>query len=426
MRDRLTKQAMGKNDSPTTMDVAVENPPVSKYETGDPESWAEGVNMEKRWDAENKPGGREETGHPAKVRDEGKQYTYASAVREAKELEDKALRCLKMAEVILGDDTPSDVIERQAVDFMTMSGKSVYSTLRRIREFQENISEARVASIVDAVFEVMAEEKEAGKEEEMMEEKKDSKCAEEEETKEAAKDEGEEEEEAEASKKSSEEDDDSKIAAIVKATLEVLAEDDKEEKSDDEGEEEEAESSKKSSEEEGESKEAAEEDEDAKIAAIVQATLEVLAEEGESKEAKEEEEEAEASKKAEKEEEEEEAEASKKAEKEEEEEEAEASKKAEKEEEEEEAEASKKAEEVKEAAPESTDALEVSFDEVGDVMASSEDQALLSQIFSEKEASEEVESSESKDAKIQTLKNVTASKDQQGTVEYLSSLWKKY
>jgi len=125
MRNRLTKQAMGLNDSPTTMHVDQKNPDVSKYETGDPSAWGEDVNMDSPWDSEK----REETGHPKASH----QHTYASMVREAKDLEAKALRCLKMAEVLLGDDAPADVIERQAVDFMTMSNKSVLSSLIRMR-----------------------------------------------------------------------------------------------------------------------------------------------------------------------------------------------------------------------------------------------------------------------------------------------------
>ena len=300
MRDRLTKQAMGKNDSPTTMDVEVENPKADKYETGTPESFGEGVNMDKPWEQENSAG-REETGHPKM---KTKANTYASMVREAKELEAKALRCLKMAETIL-PDASVDVIEKQAVDFMTMSSNSVNSTLRRMREFDEVISEARVAKIVDAVMEVMAEEKEEVKEEE--------------EVKEAAKEEEKEEEEVkEAAKEEEKEDEDAKIATIVEAVLEVMAEEEKEE------------------EKEEEVKEAAEEEEE-----------------------KEEEKEA------------------------------------------------KKASD------------EISFDELGDVMASQEDEQLLSQIFTAEEAPKEV-----KEAKIKTLKNVTASKGV-NEIDKLSSLWRK-
>ena len=347
MRERLTKQAMGKNDSPTTMDVQVENPSADKYETGNPESWAEGVNMDRPWEAENSAG-REETGHPKM---KAKANTYASMVREAKELEAKAMRCLKMAETILPDATV-DVIEKQAVDFMTMSSNSVNSTLRRMREFDEVISEARVAKIVDAVMEVMAEEKEEEKEE-VKEEVKEAK-----------------EEVKEEEKEEEKEDEDTKIATIVEAVLEVLAEEEKEEEK-----------------EEKEDK-CASDDKDEE-------------EKEEEKEVKE------ASKEEVKEEEEEVKEASDDKDEEEKEEEKEEVKEAAKEEEEEE-------EEVKEAS------AEISFDELGDVMASKEDEQLLSQIFTADEAPKE----EIKEAKIKTLKNVTASKGA-NEIDKLASLWRK-
>jgi len=325
MRTRITKNAMGLNDSPTTMDVSQKNPPADKYETGNPESWNEGVNMDHPWDSEK----REETGHPKL-----KANTYASMVHEAKELEAKALRCLKLAETIF-PDAGADVIERQAVDFMTMSNKSVLSTLRRMREFDEVVSEARVAKIVDAVMEVMAEEKEEEKKEEEKEVK-------------AEKEEVKEEEKKEVEAKKEEEEEDAKIASIVEAVLLALAEDKDHEKS-------------------------------------------------ETKEEEKKEEEKEA-KKAEKEE--------------------------EKEEEKKEVEAAKECEEEEEEKEAKKSALDVSFDEIGDVMASHEDVALLAQLFTAKEEMEEKEEKEEKkEAKIKTLKNITASKEDE--IDKLSSLWFK-
>ena len=338
MRKRLTKQGMGLNDSPTTLHVKEPNPPVEKYETGNPSSWAEDVNMDKPWDEEN-AAGREPSGHP-------KMKSYANMVKEAKDLEAKALRCLKMAETILGE-APADVVERQAVDFMSMSNKSVLSTLRRMREFEENISETRIAKVVDAVLEVIAEdekEKEEEKEEKVAEEKeeeeKEEKVAEEkeeEEEKKEATDEEEEEEKKEAAvDKAAEED---KIATIIEAVLEVLAEEKVEEKDEEKIEEKVAEK---------------EEEEEEKV---------------EEKEAAKEE----------------------------------------------------KEEEYK---VEEKQALDVSFDDIGDVMASREDVAALSQLFSAGDEEEEEEKETKKEAKITTLKNVTASKSND-EISKLSSLWHK-
>ena len=64
------------------------------------------------------------------------------------------------------------------------------------------------------------------------------------------------------------------------------------------------------------------------------------------------------------------------------------------------------------------EAMEVSFDELGDVTASKEDVALLSQLFTAKEEGES-----KKEAKVQSLKNVTASSNTQDEISQLSSLW---
>jgi hypothetical protein len=392
MRNRLTKQAMGKNDSPTTMHVDYENPELSKYESGDPESWAEGVHKDTPWKSEK----REETGHPSMKG--ASKNVYADAVKEAQELEAKALRCLKMAETFLGDDAPSDVIERQAVDFMTMSNKSVLATLRRMREFEENISEARVAKVVDAVLEVIAEEEE-------------------------------EKEHKEEEKKASEEDEDSKIAAIVEATLEVLAEEKEEEEKKAEKEEMKEEkhaAEEKEEEKKAEKEEMKEEKKEASDDLVNKITAAVLAALGKQSGMKEEEEE----KKAEKEEMKEEKHAAdekeeeKKAEKEEMKEEKHAAdekeeeKKAEKEEMKEEEKKAEK-EEMKE---EKHAAEEISFEDGYDVTASDEDAALLSQLFTTKDAGEDFSE---KEAKIKTLKNVTASTDSGSEIDKLASLWNK-
>ena len=362
MRTRLTKNAMELNDCPTTMDAPHKNPELSKYETGNPESWNEGVNMDHPWDEENAKG-REETGHP-KMKTKGAN-TYASMVHEAKELEAKALRCLKLSETIL-PDAPADVIERQAVDFMTMSNKSVFSTLRRMREFDEVVSEARVAKIVDAVMEVIAEDAEE-KKEEVKEEKK-------EEVKAAAKEEKEEVKEEE----------DKKVAFIVEAVLKALAAEEKKEEVKEEKKE--------------EVKEAAAEEKKEEVKEEKKEEVKEAAKEEKEEVKEEKKEEVKEAAKEEKEE-----------------------VKEEKKEEVKEAAKEEKEEEKEEMKEEVKAALEVSFDEIGDVMASQEDVALLSQLFTAKEEEEKKE--EVKEAKIKTLKNITASKEDE--IDRLSSLWMK-
>ncbi|MDB4330498.1 hypothetical protein N9948_02135, partial [bacterium] len=78
-----------------------------------------------------------------------------------------------------------------------------------------------------------------------------------------------------------------------------------------------------------------------------------------------------------------------------------------------------KEEEMKEEMKSSSQ--EISFEDGTDVMASNEEEALLSQLFSTKEATEE---ETQKEAKIKTLKNVTASKGN-NEIDKLSALWNK-
>ena len=349
MRNRVTKEAMGLNDCPTTMVAPHANPPAEKYMTGDPASWAETPDMRHPWDEEN-AAGREPSGHPKM------KATYATAVREAKELEAKAMRCLKLAEVLL-PESPVDAIERQAVDFMTMSNKSVLSTLRRLREFEDSVSESRVAKIVDAVLEVIAEEK---KEEEKEEKKAEEVKVEEKKEEEVKAEEKKEEEKKEASE-------DEKLASIIEAVIEQLSkkEEEKEEKKEKKAEEVKVEEKKEE---------------------------EVKAEE--KKEEVKEEVKAEEKKEEEKEE-----------------------KKAEEVKVEEKKEEEKKEEKV------SSNELNISFDDLNEVMASEEDEALLTQLFTAEEEEEEKE--EKKEAKIQSLKNVVMASKEENEVDKLSSLWNK-
>ena len=56
-------------------------------------------------------------------------------------------------------------------------------------------------------------------------------------------------------------------------------------------------------------------------------------------------------------------------------------------------------------------------------MASEEDEALLTQLFTAEEEEEEKE--EKKEAKIQSLKNVVMASKEENEVDKLSSLWNK-
>jgi hypothetical protein len=205
-----------KQADPYTMNQDRKNPPAEKYRTGDPSAWGEDQNKDKPWESE----GRDETGHPAPEKDEARR----AAVKQARLLEDKALKCLTIASRMLpGAD--ASIIEEQALDLMFLPERSVMATTQRQSELASKIA-----------AEVEPEDKDEEKKEEVEEKDAAKKDKEEIEEKDAAKKDKKDEEEVEASKKDKEKDE------------EVEAK--KEEKKD----EEEVEASKKKDEEEVEAK----------------------------------------------------------------------------------------------------------------------------------------------------------------------------
>lgn len=114
MRQRLSWE---KKADPYTMNQTRQNPPVEKYQTGDPDAWAETPHMDAPWKSE----GRTETGHPAPARE---------AVVAMKKMEDKALKCITIAQRMLPGASDQQ-IEDQATELMHMPEKSVLATLDR-------------------------------------------------------------------------------------------------------------------------------------------------------------------------------------------------------------------------------------------------------------------------------------------------------
>ena len=172
MRDRLswdeekvaeiTKQA-----DPYTMNQDRKNPPAAKYDIGGPSEFGEDQDKKKRWESE----GRTETGHPAPQARE--------AVIQARKLEDKALKCLTIAQRMLpGADEAA--MEDQATDLMFLPERAIMATLSRQTELAT----------------VLAGDKEEEKEEEKEEAKEEETPVEakKEEVKEEAKEEAKEEE----------------------------------------------------------------------------------------------------------------------------------------------------------------------------------------------------------------------------------------
>ena len=169
-----------KQADPYTMNQKRTNPPVEKYKTGDPSAWGEDQNMKHPWESE----GRTETGHPAPARE---------AVVAAKKLEDKALKCITIAQRMLpgSDET---IIEDQATDFMFMPERAIMATLQRQAELAAKIAaesdedDKKDKGDKEEVVEAKKEEK-APAEEEVVEAKKEEKAPAEEEVVEAKKEE---------------------------------------------------------------------------------------------------------------------------------------------------------------------------------------------------------------------------------------------
>ena len=132
MRQRLSwdqeKVAeMAKKADPYTMNQDHKNNPVEKYNIGGPSDFAEDPDMKIPWKTE----GRTETGHPAPARE---------AVKSVRQLEDKALKCITIAQRML-PGASDEMIELQATELMYMPENSVVATLQRQAAFAESLKE---------------------------------------------------------------------------------------------------------------------------------------------------------------------------------------------------------------------------------------------------------------------------------------------
>jgi flagellar biosynthesis GTPase FlhF len=152
----ITKQA-----DPYTMNQTRQNPPVEKYRTGDPSAWGEEPNKATPWKTE----GRAETGHPAPARE---------AVVQARKLEDKALKCLTIAQRMLpgADET---MMEDQATDLMFLPERSIMATLQRQSDLAAKIAADSKKDEKDEEEEVSAAKAKKDEEEEVSAAKKDKK-----------------------------------------------------------------------------------------------------------------------------------------------------------------------------------------------------------------------------------------------------------
>lgn len=244
--DKVAEQM--KKADPYTMNQEHANNPVEKYHSGDPDSWGETPDMKTPWKNE----GRDETGHPAPAHE---------AVKAARMLEDKALKCITIAQRMLPGAVDA-AIEEQATDLMYLPERSIMATLQRQAELAETLSTCKDDDDDDAT---------AGKKDE--DEDKEAKKKDDEEDVEAKKKDDEEdveakkkddEEDVEAKKKDDEDDKESKKKDMTTPPPEKKAkkeedEEDKEAKKKDE--EEDKEAKKKDDEEDVEAKKKDEEEE---------------------------------------------------------------------------------------------------------------------------------------------------------------------
>jgi hypothetical protein len=115
-----------KTADPYSMNQDHTNNPIEKYKNWDTETGGEAVDDKEPWKNE----GRLETGHPSPAR---------QAVVAARKLEDKAIKCITVAQRMLPGASDEE-IECQATDFMFMPEKSIMATLQRQASLAEKLA----------------------------------------------------------------------------------------------------------------------------------------------------------------------------------------------------------------------------------------------------------------------------------------------
>jgi chemotaxis protein histidine kinase CheA len=164
MRQRLSwdkekVSAIMKQADPYTMNQDRKNPPASKYDVGGPSQFGEDQHMAHPWESE----GRTETGHPAPARE---------AVVQARKLEDKALKCITIAQRML-PGAEETTLEDQATDLMFLPERSLMATLQRQADLATKIAaEKEEEKPAEETPEEVPADKKAKKEEKPAEEKK--------------------------------------------------------------------------------------------------------------------------------------------------------------------------------------------------------------------------------------------------------------
>jgi hypothetical protein len=166
---------------------------MDQYAHGDPSAWGEDVNTDD-------PAKGDEGSRDKEIRHASSKEA-AEAVKTARQLEQKAVKCIVAAQRML-PGAADEIIEAQAADLMELPESALMATLSR----QEKLAQEIVAKAEDCAEDCDEEKSAAKKEDEEAEEVEASKKEDEEaEEVEASKKEDEEAEEVEASKKEDEE-----------------------------------------------------------------------------------------------------------------------------------------------------------------------------------------------------------------------------
>jgi len=205
-----------KTADPYTMNQNRKNPPIEKYRTGDPSSWAEDPDMKTPWESE----GRTETGHPAPARE---------AVKAARKLEDRAIKCITIAQRML-PGASDDVIEEQATDLMYLPDNSILSTLQR----QASLAETLTAKDCDEDDDEDEKSVEAKEKEEKVEEDEEEKPVEAKEKKEEKEEKAEEDEEKPVEAKEKKEEKEEKVEEEEEKPVEAKEKKEKKEEEEEE------------------------------------------------------------------------------------------------------------------------------------------------------------------------------------------------
>lgn len=156
--DEERAAALLKKADPYTMNQTRQNPSAEDYITGTPETFGEGVDHDHRWEKDK----RDETGHAAPSE------ASRQAVVNARLMEDKALKCITVAQRML-PGASEDTVEDQATDLMFLPEHAILATLQR----QSDLA-TKIAAEMTKDEEKEEEEKDAAKKDKKDEEEKDA------------------------------------------------------------------------------------------------------------------------------------------------------------------------------------------------------------------------------------------------------------